>query len=103
VSPIIWEQHHDSPDTWCVYYGEASSRWPEVFNAVRIAAVAPQPDADGYWQGVVWPRPDGSYPGIRIDHCPSRNQAMGVVNRELMRHWPEAVNAEHPPGDGSGA
>jgi hypothetical protein len=93
VSPITWEQHHDSPDTLCVYYGDA----------LPVAAVAPQPDADGYWQGVVSPRPDGSYPGIRIDHCPSRNQAMGVVGRELMRHWPEAVNAEHPPGDGSGA
>jgi hypothetical protein len=93
VSPIIWEQHHDSPDTLCVYYGDA----------LPVAAVAPQPDADGYWQGVVSPRPDGSYPGIRIDHCPSRNQAMGVVGRELMRYWPEAVGTEWPPGDGGGA
>jgi hypothetical protein len=93
VSPITWEQHHDSPDTLCVYYGEA----------VCVAAVAPQLDADGYWQGVVSPRPDGSYPGIRIDHCPSRNQAMGVVGRELMRYWPEAVGTEWPPGDGGAA
>ena len=93
MSPITWEQHYDSPDTWCVYYGEA----------VCIAAVAPQPDADGYWQGVVSPRPDGSYPGIRIDRCPSRNRAMGVVGRELMRHWPEVIGAEWPPGDGGAA
>ncbi len=93
MSPIIWEQHHDSPDAWCVYYGEA----------VCIAAVAPQPDADGHWQGVVRPRPDGPYQGIRIDYCPSRERAMGVVSRELMRHWPEVVNAEHPPGDGGAA
>jgi hypothetical protein len=77
----------------CVYYGEA----------VCVAAVAPQLDADGYWQGVVSPRPDGSYPGIRIDRCPSRNRAMGVVGRELMRHWPEVIGAEWPPGDGGAA
>ena len=93
MSPITWEQRHDSPDAWCVYYGEA----------VCIAAVAPQPDADGYWQGVVKPRPDGSYPGIRIDHCPSRNQAMKAVDRELRRHWPEAVGTDWPPGDGGAA
>ena len=93
MSPVTWEKHHDSPDAWCVYYGEA----------VCVAAVAPQPDADGYWQGVVKPRPDGSYPGIRIDHCPSRNQAMKAVDRELRRHWPEAVGTDWPPGDGGAA
>ena len=88
MSSIAWQKHPAFPDVWCVYTAWGAS----------IAAIAPQPGADGYWQGVVKPRSDGPYPGIRIDHCPSREEAMGVVGRELMCHWPEVVGAE--PGQG---
>jgi hypothetical protein len=78
---IAWQAHPDSPDAWCVYSSCGTC----------IAAVAPQLDADGYWQGVIKPRLDQLYPGIRIDHCPSREQAMGVIGRELSQHWPEVA------------
>lgn len=81
MTAIAWQQHPSSPDAWCVY-----SSWGHC-----IAAIQPQPDADGYWQGVIKPRPDQRYHGIRIDHCPSREQAMGVIGRELHHHWPEVV------------
>ena len=78
---IAWQPHHESMDAWVVY-----DRWGKC-----IAAVAPQPDADGCWQGVIRPRPYHLYPGIRIDHCPSREKAMEVVGRELQVNWPEVV------------
>lgn len=93
MSSITWRLHHESADAWAVYDQRDQC----------IAAVAPQPDSDGYWQGVVRPRPDGPYPGIRIDHCPSREQAMGVVGRELSKHWPEVVGSKPLPGDGGAA
>ncbi len=93
MSSIPWRPHHESADAWAVY-----DQWGQC-----IATVAPQPDSDVFWQGVVRSRPDGPYRGIRIDRCPSREKAMGVVGYELRRHWPEVVASELPPGDGGAA
>jgi hypothetical protein len=83
MTSTAWQPHPESPTAWAVF-----DDW-----GTCIAAVAPQPDADGYWQGVIRPRPDQGYEGVRIDHCPSKEQAMGVVARELQIHWPEVVRA----------
>jgi hypothetical protein len=46
---------------------------------------------DNIWEGVIRPRPDQLYPGVKVANCPGKDAAMGVIGRELRQHWPEVA------------
>lgn len=74
-----WQLHATEPDTWLVFAPHGQC----------LAAIRPQ--ADGYWEGVARPRPEQLYPGVKVANCPGKDAAMGVIGRELRRHWPEVA------------
>ena len=77
-----WQLHATEPDTWLVFapYGQC------------LAAVRPQGTGDNnLWEGVIRPRHDQLYPGVKVANCPGKDAAMGVIGRELRQHWPEAA------------
>lgn len=79
-----WQLHPTEPNTWQVF-----APWGQC-----IAVIRPEAGSE-HWEGVIRPRPDQLYPGVRITSYPSREAGIAVIARELAVHWPEAANRPH--------